>query len=539
MQFLRTPKPEPPSPGTALGTTGFYELSMYKEPPAGEVALEEFEKIALDRLRILKSLEESKLRSKSDEVIQDEIKALLTKHKLRGSGAARVEAERRDVISHFILRLAYCRSADLRSWYLGQEAALFKARFRDLAPAEQVEFFRAQGLPYQAIDSAEFEELKDALAQVAASVGDAAASASIQQGGRTLFFKVPFMAVPDLVGSRRVLLRGGVAFVAQEQVYSLVVGAFRAHLSAALAELAQRWGAFVASEGGRLAPLVESMPTRSLSSGEGRKLPGGEITAAQVHQIAAARHLPPCMALMYDRLSSEHHLKHYGLQQMSLFLKHVGLPLEQALLFWRAMFSPRTQGEKFNREYAYNIRYNYAQEGKRTDWSEWGCVRIIQRETGPCSGAGDCNGGCPFKTLEEAKLRALLGRLQCGERFVNDAVAKARGKHYQLACAMAFEGIAGVPHDTGINKPSDYYAAAVEAAAPKGANGVKAEPGAGVAATPAHGGGGGGGGGGVPATPATGAASAAAAAAATPAVRGGGFGGGNGVTPHSVPKFSV
>ena len=26
------------------------------------------------------------------------------------------------------------------------------------------------------------------------------------------------MAIPDLVGSRRVLLRGGVAFVAQEQV---------------------------------------------------------------------------------------------------------------------------------------------------------------------------------------------------------------------------------------------------------------------------------------------------------------------------------
>jgi hypothetical protein len=168
------------------------------------------------------------------------------------------------------------------------------------------------------------------------------------------------------------------------QVYSLVVGAFRAHLSSALAELAQRWGAFVAAEGGRLAPLVESMPTRcafalpfccpaavvpptchplphpfaatppprpaptrrslrrrSLSSGEGKKLPGGEITAAEVHQIAAARRLPPCMAVMYDRLSSEHHLKHYGLQQMSLFLKHVGLPLEQALLFWRSMFSPR------------------------------------------------------------------------------------------------------------------------------------------------------------------------------------------------------
>jgi hypothetical protein len=46
------------------------------------------------------------------------------------------------------------------------------------------------------------------------------------------------------------------------QVYSLVLGAFRAHLSSSLAELAQRWGAFAASEGGRLAPLVEAMPTR-------------------------------------------------------------------------------------------------------------------------------------------------------------------------------------------------------------------------------------------------------------------------------------
>lgn len=52
MQFLRTPKErDPPSPGVAVGHNGFYELSMYKESPVGEVALEEFEKVALDRLR--------------------------------------------------------------------------------------------------------------------------------------------------------------------------------------------------------------------------------------------------------------------------------------------------------------------------------------------------------------------------------------------------------------------------------------------------------------------------------------------------------
>ena len=66
-----------------------------------------------------------------------------------------------------------------------------------------------------------------------------------------------------------------------------------------------------------------------------------------MHQLAAERRLPPCMTLMYERLASEHHLKHYGLQQMSLFLKHIGLPLEQAVLFWRSMFSPRWGGYQF------------------------------------------------------------------------------------------------------------------------------------------------------------------------------------------------
>jgi hypothetical protein len=39
----------------------------------------------------------------------------------------------------------------------------------------------------------------------------------------------------------------------------------------------------------------------------------------------------------------------------------------------------RTAGDKFNKEYAYNVRYNYGQEGKRQDWSEWSCVKIINQ----------------------------------------------------------------------------------------------------------------------------------------------------------------
>ena len=48
------------------------------------------------------------------------------------------ESTLKDQASHFVLRLAYCRTEDLRRWFLGQESELFRARFSAAAPASQV-----------------------------------------------------------------------------------------------------------------------------------------------------------------------------------------------------------------------------------------------------------------------------------------------------------------------------------------------------------------------------------------------------------------
>merc|ERR1719288_519773 len=59
-----------------------------------------------------------------------------------------------------------------------------------------------------------------------------------------------------------------------------------------------------------------------------------------------------------------------------------------------------TDIDKFEKEYAYGIRYNYGKEGKKKNWQPWDCMRIIMENIGP----GE-NHGCPFRHHESKTVR--------------------------------------------------------------------------------------------------------------------------------------
>lgn len=63
-------------------------------------------------------------------------------------------------------------------------------------------------------------------------------------------------------------------------------------------------------------------------------------------------------------------------------LQGIGLPLEEALRFWRIEFAPRTPGDAFDKQYAYNVRFNYGKEGKRTDYTPFSCIKIVSSMPG-------------------------------------------------------------------------------------------------------------------------------------------------------------
>jgi DNA primase large subunit len=52
------------------------------------------------------------------------------------------------------------------------------------------------------------------------------------------------------------------------------------------------------------------------------------------------------MQQLHQGLKTAHHLKHGGRMQYGLFLKGIGLSLEEAMKFWRAEFSRGMDGEK-------------------------------------------------------------------------------------------------------------------------------------------------------------------------------------------------
>jgi DNA primase large subunit len=86
----------------------------YDIPPLEDITLEDFEIWAIDRLRVLGEIESSLVRNRP----YDEMRSVTTQQckkylPLNSSSAISVdrdEERRKDHVSHFILRLAFCRS---------------------------------------------------------------------------------------------------------------------------------------------------------------------------------------------------------------------------------------------------------------------------------------------------------------------------------------------------------------------------------------------------------------------------------------------
>ncbi|GAA5963393.1 hypothetical protein JCM3765_003053 [Sporobolomyces pararoseus] len=410
-----------------------HRLNFYESPPTEEITLEEFEVWAIDRLRLLADIESAQARNRSPAeiktIVENRSKEFMPLHSASSRMVDTDVERKKDSYSHFVLRLAFCRSEELRQRYLKAEKELFRIRYESDEPEERRRFIDSLNFGWEKVDDSEKEQLSEILA--------AASGIRPERMREESFFKVDWTKVTDLVGQRRVFLRGGKAYVPSSQEFSLVAAEFATRLSRGLELTAKALPRL--DEDTRLIPVLSHLSMGFMagitSDYSFTNMGDGEEITAEMVQELSRQSFPLCMRNLQETLNSSHHLKHEGRQQYSLFLKGIGLSVEEAIVFWKKSFSKITD-DKFNKEYKYNIRHNYGLEGSRKNYTPKSCTAII---TGPVPGAGQCH-GCPFRHQETNLVPLLqLNVPNITNLDIKEIVKSAKEGHYHISCTRVFE----------------------------------------------------------------------------------------------------
>ena len=391
------------------------------------------------------------------------------------SGMTREE----DLISHHLSRFAFCMDEKWRSWFVRTEEALLKARIRTLGmsgvPQAMLALNRVAARPLTA------EEANDpfviAFIQMVSARNQARTGGSPQGTSISArrFFAVPMSLVPKLVKDRKVLCVKGTAIISEEHALDLVVTIYKRSLIRGLYEAFLLRSRLQGSDDEEHPNLLWTMadafllrfvadPTDSLA-----EVAEGSVRPQNV-AIEASTHMPLCMRRIDAHLRAEGHLKHHGRFMYGLFLKQIGLSLEDALVLFSSLMTVKGGGsvEVFEKSsYGYNIRHKYGKEGKKTSYTSMGCASVIKMP--PMVDRHDCH-GCPFRFRDESNLRRLLNQEQpnpLGKGFpsikptqgdIEDIVKDAKGEHYTRACYKYFMATHPEAHrDSLFRSPFEYH----------------------------------------------------------------------------------
>ncbi|KAF1951778.1 DNA primase, large subunit [Byssothecium circinans] len=413
-----------------------HRLNFYRLPPTAEITLEEFETWAISRLKVLSELESCSFRNRSSEETAEYMASILQKHLPLRSNSSRSqslqEERKKDHYSHFILRLAFSSTEDLRRRFSRLETMLFRLRFKDDDFKERQEFVRGLNLEWEEVGDDEKKELRDQLM----------AASGLRKSDEQEWFKVDWERVPELVEQRKVLVKRGKAYVPQREQMSLVVADFTKRLDEALELTARALPRL--DEDDRLAPILAHLsqsfnaPEAAYSSSDANIDGLSAIHAGSIDTLS--KNFPLCMQNLHMNLRANSHLKHYGRLQYTLFLKGIGLSLEECIVFWRKSFKLITD-EKFTKEYKYNVRHAYGDVGGDSNrrgrgYTPYSCQKIL---TEPLPGPGQAH-GCPYRTFTPENLTSLLQRVGIQDRDVLKTVREdVQKQRYHVACNRVFD----------------------------------------------------------------------------------------------------
>lgn len=206
-------------------------------------------------------------------------------------------------------------------WFLSREMDLFKLKFKSLSDTEVKQFLEASNLDYHIITDDEVDENREGL--MASTVGKE------HSEFERIFYKVSFTEVPDLIAKRRCFVRDGYAYVRSSDFVSIVAGQHEQCIENGLRATSRAMPDVETDE--RLVNFLRNLNTSY--TGKDYSLTNNDTVPIECIDQLSKKSFPLCMRQCHEALRSKHHLKHHSRLQYGLFLKGIGVTLEDSLRY--------------------------------------------------------------------------------------------------------------------------------------------------------------------------------------------------------------
>lgn len=175
----------------------------------------------------------------------------------------------------------------------------------------------------------------------------------------------------SLIRNRSVQLQDGFALVPCSMWNFLLVELFRHHYEFGLTMISNTILPYLSSD--VRWTIAFNQLSNTYDSFKQRKslISQSHLSARQVDHEKI--YFPPCMVHLLKMLRTQHRLSHQWRYNFSLFLKDIGLSVEESIEFWKTEYSKScTAGSSCthswqanHRKYIYSIRHLYGLEGSR------------------------------------------------------------------------------------------------------------------------------------------------------------------------------
>lgn len=363
-----------------------------------------------------------------------------------------------DISSHFILLLIMCRNESDKKWFILQETKLYNARIKILRRYSMYKILSKLGLALK-----ELKEEDDSSIDINKIRFRLMKNARKKEDEKIFFCK--FEDALHLVMTHEFYIYMGNIYIPESDLISLFNIVFRQNMEKTISKIKanlenilkdqrireiislfnKEKDYFLAEEA---AKIIKNMPNNI------------KIRTMNDVDLLSEKCFPLCMTLIERHLNKYSHLNHYGRLQFSLFLKGAGLPLKESLKFFQKKYEKKITLEKFEKEYAYNIRHSYGQEGKRISYLPYTCNKLINMIE-PIG--KECH-GCPFKTYSTDNLRNILNTCDLKPMDIEAILNKKKRNQFQLSCTKYFKGkFPEVPTNGIGTHPNKYFTLAMKA----------------------------------------------------------------------------